>query len=225
MYIAIDGPAGAGKSTIAKLLAQRQKINYLDTGAMYRAITLRIIREGVSLSREEVLQELLDGTSIEMVDPLKENRVLLDGTDVTEEIRGGEVNRWVSQVSSLALVREDMVKKQRELARKWGGVVMDGRDIGTCVLPDATFKFYLDASAEERIRRRWQEMKDKGREISWEEARDSVLKRDEIDQNRSVSPLEVAPGAVVLDTTRLSIEEVIREVAGYMMGKEQENRG
>ncbi len=216
MYIAIDGPAGAGKSTIAKMLALNLGVNYLDTGAMYRAITLKIVRENISISDEKSLQDLLNNASIELVEPLGANQVLLDGEDVTEEIRDAEVNRWVSQVSRIKLIREAMVKKQRELAMKWGGAVMDGRDIGTCVLTDATFKFYLDASTEERTRRRWQELKDKGKELPWEEVYKTIVDRDNIDQNRSVSPLEVAPGAVVIDTTHLSIEEVMQKVTGYI---------
>jgi len=216
LFVAIDGPAGAGKSTIARMLAQRFNINYMDTGAMYRAITLKIIRKNVSLSDEESLRDLLNNTSIELVNPLTENLVFLDGEDVTEEIRGSEVNQWVSQVSSLKMVRQAMVEQQRQLAHKWEGVVMDGRDIGTCVLPEASFKFYLDASQEERTRRRWQELKDKGKELPWEEVEKTITQRDDIDKNRSESPLKVPPGAVVLDTTHLDIEGVLQKVTEYI---------
>ncbi len=183
---------------------------------MYRAITLKIIRKNVSLSDEESLRDLLNNTSIELVNPLTENLVFLDGEDVTEEIRGSEVNQWVSQVSSLKMVRQAMVEQQRQLAHKWEGVVMDGRDIGTCVLPEASFKFYLDASQEERTRRRWQELKDKGKELPWEEVEKTITQRDDIDKNRSESPLKVPPGAVVLDTTHLDIEGVLQKVTEYI---------
>jgi len=216
LNIAIDGPAGAGKSTLARLLSRNLTLNYLDTGGMYRAITLKVLRQGTDLSDEKALLDLLNNTKIEIVDEKDGNRVFMDGEEVTQTIRDKEVNQWVSQVSRLKLVREAMVKNQRELARNWGGVVMDGRDIGTCVLPDANYKFYLDASLEERIKRRYNELLEKGKEVSWDEVKEEMEKRDEIDQNRALSPLRVASGAVVVDTTDLNLEGVLQKIMRYL---------
>jgi len=212
LNIAIDGPAGAGKSTIARLLSRKLSINYLDTGGMYRSITLKILQQNINLSDDKALQDLLNNTCLKVVDEEQGNRVFMDGEEVTDQIRDAEVNAWVSQVSRIKLVREAMVKTQREMARTWGGVVMDGRDIGTCVLPDASHKFYLDASQRERTRRRYSELQEKGKDVSLEEVKEEMVKRDKIDQSRSVSPLRVASGAVVIDTTDLNQEEVVEEI-------------
>jgi len=216
LNIAIDGPAGAGKSTLAWLLSRRLKLNYLDTGAMYRAITLKILRQNINLSDEKVLLDLLNNTDLQIVDEKEGNRVIMDGEEVTSLIRDAEVNKWVSQVSSLKLVREAMVKTQRKIAHEWGGVVMDGRDIGTCVLPDANYKFYLDASLDERIKRRYQELLEKGKDISLSEVKEEMSNRDKIDQGRLVSPLRVASGAIVVDTTDLNQEEVLQVLMKHL---------
>ncbi len=215
LYIAIDGPAGAGKSTVARELARRLKIKYLDSGAMYRAITLKILQNGTDLENEEALKSLLDNTQIEITGEEDTSRIFLDGKEVTEEIRSGAVNGYVSQVSAVPPVRKAMVARQQELAREWGAVVMDGRDIGTCVLPDAALKIYLDASPEERAKRRWKENREKGREMTTEEVQKEIAMRDAIDSSREVSPLQVAAGAFVLDTTDMNKEEVVDKIASY----------
>ncbi len=219
LEIAIDGPAGAGKSTIARLLSRRLNLNYLDTGAMYRAFTLKVVRTKMDLDDLERVQDLLHQTDLEIIDESSGNRVIMDGEEVTEEIRDARVNQWVSPVSAMELVREAMVDKQRAMARKWGGVIMDGRDIGTCVLPHASHKFYLDASLDERVRRRYQELQEKGKELAWHQVKEEIINRDRIDKERSVSPLMVASDAVVIDTTGLNIEEVVQEIVKHLTPK------
>ncbi len=214
LYIAIDGPAGAGKSTVARELAKFLKIKYLDSGAMYRAITLKILQTGTNIEDHEALKSLLDNTVIDIIGEEDLSRIYLDGVEVTEAIRSSAVNGFVSQVSAIALVRKVMVAMQQDFARSWKDVVMDGRDIGTYVLPDAQLKIYLDASIQERVHRRWKEYWEKGRRISPEEVKKEILLRDSIDSGRVVSPLEVAPDAVVLDTTEMDLPEVVKTIAG-----------
>lgn len=212
--IAIDGPAGAGKSTVARELAKLLKIKYLDSGAMYRAVTLKILQTGANLEDLEALRALLDNTDINIMAEEDRSTVYLDGDDVTEEIRSSAVNGLVSQVSAIPLVREVMVALQQDYARQWKDVVMDGRDIGTCVLPEAELKVYLDASLEERMNRRWKEYREKGRDISAADVKKEIMLRDSIDSGREVSPLMAAPGAVVLDTTNMTLPEVVKAIAG-----------
>lgn len=182
---------------------------------MYRAITLKILQTGTDMEDEEALQALLDNTEIDIIGEEDRSRIYMDGAEVTEEIRSSAVNKLVSPVSAIPLVRKALVAMQQDFARRWEDVVMDGRDIGTVVLPDAALKVYLDASIEERTRRRWEEYLEKGRgDISAEEVKKEILHRDNIDSGREVSPLEVAPGAVVLDTTNMTLPEVVEIIAG-----------
>lgn len=209
--IALDGPAGSGKSTIARAVALKFNYIYIDTGAMYRAITLKAIQGNVSLEDGVALTQLANDTSIRFkyiqANGLSELRVIMDGTDVSDSIRSLEVTNNVSIVSAVAGVREALVKLQRDMAQE-GGVVMDGRDIGTVVLPDAELKIFLTASARERSKRRWLELKAKGIEVNPGELEEQIRKRDELDSNREVNPLRQADDALLLDTTALSIEEV-----------------
>ncbi|MEQ2129248.1 (d)CMP kinase [Caldanaerobacter subterraneus KAk] len=205
--IAIDGPAGAGKSTVAKKLAKLLGFTYIDTGAMYRAITLKVLRENISLKDEERIVEVARKSDIS----LDGERVFLDGEDVSEEIRKPIISEKVSVVSQIPEVREILVKKQRKIA-EGKNVVMDGRDIGTVVLPDAQFKFFLTASLEERARRRYEELKNKGTEVKYEEVLEEIKKRDSLDSSRKTSPLTIPEGAILIDTTDLTEEEVVERV-------------
>lgn len=213
LQIAIDGPAGAGKSTIAKAVARSLGIAYLDTGAMYRAAGLKALRRGVDPTDEAAATELCAGTDIAVRYEAGAQRVLLDGEDVTDLIRTAEVSTAASTVSRHRAVRERMVRLQQALAGQTP-VVMDGRDIGTVVLPQAPFKFFVTASVEERARRRMLEMERQGicRELT--EYVEQIAARDQQDSTRAASPLTVAQGAEVVDTTNLTIDEVVEHILG-----------
>jgi CMP/dCMP kinase len=205
LVVAVDGPSGAGKSTAGRALAERLGYTYIDTGAMYRALALKAMRRGISLDSEEALATLCRASRIELTDGGR--RVLLDGEDVTAEIRSRETSRASSLVSVHPGVRVEMVARQRELGRD-GGVVLDGRDIGTAVFPDAEVKFYLDASPGERAQRRLGELQAAGSDATLEAVEREVRERDYTDSHRAESPLVRAWDALELDTTRLSPEEV-----------------
>lgn len=206
--IAIDGPAAAGKSTVAKLVAYQLSYIYIDTGAMYRALTLKALQNNIPVSEEQALYQTLIHTKIDLQQTQDGQRVFLDGTDVTQEVRTQSVSNNVSHVSEHALVRNDMVARQQTFARK-RGVVMDGRDIGTHVIPDAEVKIFLIASATERAKRRHEENIQKGYVSDLEKLKTEIEKRDEIDSKREASPLLKAEDAYELDTTSLSIDDVV----------------
>jgi cytidylate kinase len=209
--LAMDGPAGAGKSTIAKKVAKKLNLLYIDTGAMYRALTWKALREGVPTHDAAAMTHLAANTTIELrvSDTDGPQEVWLDHQwDVSEEIRGSEVTSYVSDVARVAGVRERMVKLQRDMAKQ-RGVVMDGRDIGTHVLPDAEVKIFLTASVDERALRRYNEWKEKGYDVDFEELKTDIIRRDEIDSNREASPLRRAEDAEWVDTSGLSIDEVV----------------
>ena len=212
LIIAIDGPAGAGKSSVAYRLAQRLGIPYLDTGAMYRAVGLLAIRDGLKAPLEEEASrrvvELMDRHRIEVEAGVEGTAIRVDGQDVGAEIRSPECSLMASAVSALAEVRRALVPLQRELGLQKGGV-MEGRDIGTVVFPDAVLKVFLTASVDERARRRHGDLKERDVDTSLEEVREQQQRRDLQDTSRAESPLQVARGSVVVDTTKLKLDEVV----------------
>ncbi|MBN1353418.1 MAG: (d)CMP kinase [Candidatus Omnitrophica bacterium] len=210
--IAIDGPAGSGKSTVAKRLAKRLGFLYIDTGAMYRALTLKAINEGVDFMDEKALIELSRKTDIELKDEGGSLRVYLDKKEVSEPIRTMQVTGKVKYVASIGGVRENMVKLQRSLGACSSGAVLEGRDIGTVVFPDALHKFYLDASFKTRAKRRFDELKEKGFSITLEEVEKDVRDRDASDKKRSIGPLKKAEDARVIDTTDMTVDEVVEYI-------------
>jgi cytidylate kinase len=217
LVVAVDGPSGAGKSTAGRALAERLGYTYIDTGAMYRALALKAMRRGISLDSEEALATLCRASRIELTDGGR--RVLLDGEDVTGEIRSRETSRASSLVSVHPGVRVEMVARQRELGRD-GGVVLDGRDIGTAVFPDAEVKFYLDASPGERAQRRLGELQAAGSDATLEAIEREVRERDYTDSHRAESPLVRAWDALELDTTRLSPDEVQERMLAAVRARE-----
>jgi len=209
--VAIDGPAGAGKSTVAQKLSRRLGLGYLDTGAMYRALTLRALRDRLDLGDEDKLASLASDLDLEMVFAARRRppyRVLMDGEDVTSDIRSREVSAHVSQVSSYPCVRKEMVRKQRGLAAG-GGMVVEGRDVGTVVFPKADLKFFITATAKERARRRYQEMLKDGYEVSLHAVEQEMVRRDHLDSTRRHNPLKRAHDAQLIDTTGESVSRVV----------------
>ncbi|PIE95850.1 (d)CMP kinase [Bacillus fungorum] len=215
--IAIDGPAAAGKSTVAKVVAKKLSYVYIDTGAMYRTLTYAALEQKVDIENEEQLMEVVKNVNIEFQQGENTQLVFLNGQDVSEVIRTPEVTNRVSIVAKHRLVREEMVRRQQELAEK-GGVVMDGRDIGTHVLPDAEVKIFMLASVEERAERRHLENMNKGFDSNLEQLKEEIAQRDKLDSEREVSPLKKAEDALELDTTSLSIEEVVQKIMSIVSG-------
>ncbi len=213
--IAIDGPASSGKSTIGVRLAERLGYLFFDTGIMYRAVTLAVIRAGITADDEERVTQLAQRVHIDVRSPSapdgRKEDVLMDGEDVTWAIRDPEVEKWVSKVSAFAGVRKAMTELQRQIGKR-GKVVMVGRDIGTVVMPDADLKIFLDASIEERAKRRYLELFQRGETIQFEDVLSSLKQRDRIDTSREIAPLKPAEDAIIINTDGLSIEEVLKRV-------------
>lgn len=209
--VAIDGPAGTGKGTIAALIAKDFGFLNVDTGAMFRSVTLAMLRENIKLEEETRIQKLLDEIQIELEEENDKQIVLLNGEDVTKEIRTKEVNAFISEVSALPMVRKKLLDLQREIAKD-KNVVMEGRDIGTTVFPNANVKIYLDASSEERARRRVRQNEEKGITMSYEEVLESVKRRDKLDSTRKLAPLKKADDAIYIDGTNLTIEETQEKI-------------
>ena len=205
--IAIDGPSGAGKSTIAKKVAAILNIDYIDTGAMYRAIGYQIRREGVDMDDASALSSMLSETDVD----LHEGKVLLNGEDVSDRIRTPEMSRMASACSALPAVRQKLVELQRAMARS-KSVIMDGRDIGTNVLTDARYKIYLTASVEERARRRYKELLEKGETVTLDEVEADMRQRDYNDSHRQLNPLRKAQDAVEIDSTHMNLEQVVERI-------------
>ena len=218
LTIAIDGPSGAGKSTVAKSLAKRLGYLYIDTGAMYRAVAVKAREKAVELEDESALSQLALSLHLTFVNEGEKTCLFCNGEDITEAIRSPEISRLASDISKKREVREALVQKQREMG-KGGGVVLEGRDIGTVVFPDAEIKFYLDAQIEERGRRRFQELVQRGLSVNFKETIEEMRQRDHNDMYRIHSPLKKTEDAVVIDSTHRSIEEVVEEMVRFISSK------
>lgn len=211
IQIAVDGPAGSGKSTIAKKIADRLNITYIDTGAMYRALTYKVLINNIGVENEDAVIEVARKSKIEFL----KNNIYLDDDIVNEEIRLPEVSKNVSYVAKIPQVRKILVDTQRKLALNQD-VVMDGRDIGTYVLKDANFKIFLTATVEERSHRRYLELKNKGLDVTLDDVKKDIINRDKIDREREFSPLVEADDAIIIDTTDLSIEDVVNKITSIL---------
>lgn len=205
--VAIDGPGGAGKSTVAKEVAHALGIDYIDTGAMYRAVGYKIIREGIDPGDEKAVEKMLSETDIDFV----RGDILLDGEKVNSQIRTPEVSEMASLCSAYAFVRKKLVATQRKMGET-KSIIMDGRDIGTNVLAGAEYKFFVTASPDERAKRRQKELSEKGRDISYEEVLGDIIKRDNKDTTRKLNPLKQADDAILIDTTGMTVEEVVSRI-------------
>lgn len=214
LQIAIDGPAGSGKSTVAKAIAKKLNITYMDTGAMYRAVTWFALEEKLDLENSMSLKDAADRIELEIT-PMQ---IFVGGRDVSEAIRMPEISRNVSVVSMDAYVRERMVDLQRKIA-SGQSVIMDGRDIGTVVLPDASYKFFLVADPKERAMRRLLELEAKGIVSSLDEMTEEIIRRDNLDSSRDVSPLKKADDAIEIDTTHLTIQGVVDKILSYIINE------
>jgi cytidylate kinase len=213
IQVAIDGPASAGKSTVAKLVAKRFNYVYCDTGAMYRVVTLAALQQGIAMDATKQIANLARQVKISFKPGDPEQRVFLNGEEVTTAIRQGEIDNNVSAVAAIPAVRQEMTNQQRQIAQT-GGIVMDGRDIGSTVLPNAPVKIFMVATAHERARRRYVENKEKGiATASLAELQHEIELRDQKDSSRKVSPLVQAPDAIRLDTTKLTIDEVVDKIS------------
>jgi cytidylate kinase len=215
LIIAIDGPAGSGKSTVSKIVAKRLALLYIDTGAMYRALTLKAMRQGLNLEDEDALASLARSTKIglEGNDKL---RVFLDGEDVSLAIRTPDVTANVKYIARVPGVRHEMVALQRSIGEGQGGAILEGRDIGTVVFPNADYKFYLDASPQVRAKRRCKELIESGEAASEDSVKEEILRRDDSDMKRSVGALKKCDGAIFIDTTGLSIDEVTEKILSHI---------
>jgi CMP/dCMP kinase len=211
LIIAIDGPSAAGKSTLAKRLAKELGFTYLDTGAMYRALALKVLRERIDIGNEKMLAEIIGRTAIDLREDKGKLHVLLDGEDVSELIRTPEVSQMASKASAFKTVRQWMLVLQRALGQR-GDVVAEGRDIGTVVFPDAEVKIYLDASAQERARRRVEELRRSGRQVSLDETLREMGERDKRDSERDLAPLRKAADAMAIDSSALDAEALAQKV-------------
>jgi cytidylate kinase len=219
MVITIDGPAASGKSTVARLVAQKLGASFLDTGAMYRAVTLAAMKAGVDMSDEKELLGVMRTSKFQFSVKDGLTMVSIDGVDVSDEIRSPEVTAKARYIASAAMVREKLVRMQRQFAAGEKKIVTEGRDQGTVAFPDAGIKFYLTARIAERARRRQAELRAKGIDYGIEEIQASLEKRDRSDQSRTVGPLKIAKDAIIINTTDLSIEEVVEKVLGFVKTK------
>ena len=219
LIIAIDGPSGAGKSTVAKALAKRLGYIYIDTGAMYRSVALRVKEKSISPEDESALSQLASSLHITLSPEAERIRVFCDGQDVTEAIRTPQISRLASHISKQKGVRDGLVRMQREMGKE-GGVILEGRDIGTVVFPDADVKFYLDAESDERARRRYDEMVEKGVKGDFKETQEELVQRDHNDMHRVHSPLKKANDAIYIDSTHRSVEEIVEEMARIVKSKD-----
>lgn len=219
--VAVDGPAGTGKGTITKLVAEKMGFTIIDTGAMYRCVTLNALKEKISAKEIEKIEKMLEKISIEMKEEDGKQKVLLNGEDVTKEIRTPEIDRNVSEYCALSCVREKITPMQRKMGEK-GNIIMEGRDIGTVVFPHADVKIYLDASDEEIANRRYKQNLAKGMDVTYEQTLEDIKKRNEYDSNREIAPLKQADDAIYIDSTKMSIKQVEKAVIKIIKKKQKE---
>ena len=219
LTVAIDGPSGAGKSTVAKALAKRLGYIYIDTGAMYRSVALRVKEKSISPENESAVSQLASSLHLTLTPQGEQIRVFCDGRDVTEAIRTPEISRLASHISREKAVREALVRMQREMGDE-GGVILEGRDIGTVVFPDAEVKFYLDAEGDERARRRFDEMVEKGVKVDFKETQEELMQRDHNDMHRVHSPLKKAKDAIYVNSTHRSVEGIVEEMTRIVKSKD-----
>lgn len=209
--IAIDGPSGAGKSTIAKMVAKKLDLDYIDTGAMYRALGYKMLEEGVPMVEDDRLAKLLEETDIDF----SKGKTMLDGKDVSNLIRNDVISKQASDVSAFASVRKKMVQLQQAMGAS-KNVIMDGRDICTVVLKDAPYKFFLTASEDVRAKRRYKELIEKGQDVTFEKVLEDIKQRDYNDSHRAVTPLKQAEDAVLIDSSNMNIDEVVAKICSYI---------
>ncbi|HHQ4319727.1 (d)CMP kinase [Clostridium perfringens] len=209
--VAIDGPAGAGKSTIAKIIGEKFNLMYINTGSMYRAVTLKALENNISANEVDKLLVMIDGMDMHF----ENDELILNGENINSLITMPNISKNVSAYASIREVRERLVNLMRKMALKYS-VIMDGRDIGTVVLKDANFKFFLTASPEERADRRYKELMEKGVEVNYDEILQDIIKRDYLDSNREVDPLRKAGDAIEIDTTGIGIMGVVEKISSYM---------
>lgn len=217
LTIALDGPAAAGKTTVAGIISKKLSIVNLDTGAMYRAVALKAINSSIDTGNIDKVTDMLKNTVIDVIYENGKQKIILDGEDVTGEIRTPEVSAGASDVAKIKQVRQTLVDLQRVIAQK-GSVIMDGRDIGTYVLPNASHKFFLTADPGERAKRRYLQLKEKGYDGTFEEVKEDIIKRDNNDTNRSFAPLKQAEDAVYIDSTNMTIEQVVNKILEVIRG-------
>lgn len=219
--ITIDGPSGAGKGTIARIVSRKLGYQYLDTGSMYRAVALAVERSGINIYDAKQLKALLDSTEIEIGDGADgETAIYLNGEVVNTQLRSSEVTKLSSGIARIKMVRDFLVKKQKEITAK-GEIVVEGRDMGTYVFPEAKYKFYLDASLSERARRRHSQLQQQGMSVSLEKVKNDLVARDTQDMQREESPLHPAPNAVIIDTTELTISEVVELIVNVVVKRQE----
>ena len=207
MIIAIDGPAGSGKSTTSRLVAKKLRISYLNTGSMYRAVTLYFLNNNYSLEKDNV-SEVIKSIDIDVSDSVEKESIILNEINVTSKLRTLEVSTFVSKISSNNLIRQKMVEIQRKISQN-KSIVIDGRDIGTVVFPDADYKFFITASIEERAKRRFEELQIKNKSVNFESVMEEIKNRDYLDSTRELSPLKKANDAILIDTTHLNVDEQV----------------
>lgn len=216
--VGIDGPAGSGKGTVTKAISNKLGLINIDTGSTYRCVALETLNRGISIENKEAIIKVANEIDIKIEPKADGDRIYLNGKDVTKEIRSKEVTKIVSPVSSIVEVRLKMVEVQRKLA-EGKDIIMEGRDICTYVFPNADVKIYLDASLEERAKRRFEENQEKGIDMNYEEVLESIKSRDDNDKNKEIGSLKLAPDSIVIDTTNLSIEEVVEKIIGIIEEK------
>jgi cytidylate kinase len=209
--IAIDGPSGAGKSSVAKKLAAKLNIDYIDTGAMYRAVAYKMLREGIGIEDREALKAMLENIHIDF----SRGETILDDEVISEKIRTPEISKLASDASALPEVREKLVSLQRAMGES-KSVVMDGRDIGTVVFPKAKYKFFLTATVKERAKRRWLELREKGLDVELDDVEADIIQRDHNDSTRALNPLRKAEDAIEIDTTAMNLEQVTQHILSYI---------